>query len=543
MAEGETTFVFKANTKPAEDSLDQFGNKAVGVGKTIGTAFAGLFAASKALSFLQDSIDEAVQAEKAIKEFNFALKATGVYSEQVSQSFQDYASSLQKVTGVQDEVILGGAQTLIQIGELSGDLLNRTLVASLDLAAARGIDASNSFDMLARAAQGNVMPFAKLGVNFAENATNAEKLNTVLGFIESKFSGAAKEATKGYDGAIKNLKNSWSDLLESFGSGVTQSSIAINAINGLADSLKYLVVGGSYANALFKNMIEALLLMGKVGESVIYAISRMKFSTLGSEVSKATSTYAEHVAANNALITSYDSLNVKMTESTIPNFNKLTDAATSAKYTIDELRNAQALYEEELSKQTNFQNFVSGFNEGMKSMAGTAMSLGKTVSSTFANGMTNSFAAVGKALVKGENALGAFAKGMLSTLGTIAIQMGQFLMLAGLGFSLLPGGFSAAGAIAAGLGLTVLGGVLQALGGGGETPAAGGGGGTVGAGGTTSGSMFDIQTPEEERAKAETGVQIVVQGNIFDSKETGLQIANILNESFDTNGTIVRAFA
>jgi hypothetical protein len=51
------------------------------------------------------------------------------------------------------------------------------------------------------------------------------------------------------------------------------------------------------------------------------------------------------------------------------------------------------------------------------------------------------------------------------------------------------------------------------------------------------------QTPEQERAAAQTGVQVVVQGNIFDSRETGLQIAQIINDSFDLNGTIIRANA
>jgi hypothetical protein len=50
-------------------------------------------------------------------------------------------------------------------------------------------------------------------------------------------------------------------------------------------------------------------------------------------------------------------------------------------------------------------------------------------------------------------------------------------------------------------------------------------------------------TAEQERMAAQTGVQVIVQGNIFDSRETGLQIAQIINDSFDLNGTIIRSFA
>ena len=62
----------------------------------------------------------------------------------------------------------------------------------------------------------------------------------------------------------------------------------------------------------------------------------------------------------------------------------------------------------------------------------------------------------------GEFAADALAAAMLRSVGQIATQMGSMLILAGAGFSALPVGFSAAGAIVAGAGLVALGTALGA---------------------------------------------------------------------------------
>lgn len=88
--------------------------------------------------------------------------------------------------------------------------------------------------------------------------------------------------------------------------------------------------------------------------------------------------------------------------------------------------------------------------------------------------------AFGQLVVNGQGSWNDIAKSMLGALGSMAMQMGSFLILAGAGFAALPGGFSGAGAIAAGAGLVALGGVLKALAGGKSqagSPSASAGGG------------------------------------------------------------------
>lgn len=545
MAENNSvTFTLDADTKPAEQSVKSFLGGVEGLASKAGTALAGVFAASKMIDFFRDSVKEALEAEKAVKQFNFALKASGVFTEEVSKSFQDYAASLQKVTGVQDEVILRGAQTLIQIGQLSGQSLNRTLVASLDFAAARGVDAADAFEMLARAAQGNVTPFAKLGVEFQKNATDAQKFEQVLSFIEGRFNGAAKEATKGFQGALNNLSNTWSDLLENFGSGVTQSSFAVQAINALAESLKWVQVFASAAWAQIKNMGAALEYMGAIGVSVMNAITMLDMSRLTNGVSQATEAYKAHIVENNNAIISYDSLNAKMTEAVIPNFQKNKQAVeelTASMMAMNKTQDEYAAFME--SQDSSTQGFVNGFIQGMQRITQSSKQMGVAVSNTFKNGIGNAFASMGQALVNGEDAFGAFGKAILSMLGNIALQMGSFYIAAGIA-ALWLNPAQGAGMIAAGAALSVLGGVLQALGGGGAKAAASAGGeGAANAAVASGQDVIYNPTQEEERAKPETGVQVVVHGNILNNRESALEIVRVLSDSFDTNGTIVRGMA
>ena len=179
-----------------------------------------------------------------------------------------------------------------------------------------------------------------------------------------------------------------------------------------------------------------------------------------------------------------------------------------------------------------------------ESVNASTMKLRGIVQAGIVNGLTNSFAGLGKALAKSENGFQAFGKAVLSALGSMAIQIGSMLVSIGLGFQTLGPvlpvfGLSGGAAIAAGLGLIVLGGALQALGEGGETGAgtatATGGGGVVGAGGTADlGAVADGS--QLERNKPGTQIAVNIQGNVLDRRQTGIEIVEIIKEQFDTQG-------
>jgi len=168
------------------------------------------------------------------------------------------------------------------------------------------------------------------------------------------------------------------------------------------------------------------------------------------------------------------------------------------------------------------------------------------VQSNVVNGITSAFAGLGAALAKGENGFAAFGKAVIGALGAMAIQIGTMLVGIGLGFQALGPvipifGLSGTAAVIAGIALIGLGGVLSALGGGeaGSPAGSGGGAGFSGAGGFTDiNAQPDIVDENATRAKG-TVVNVNVAGNVFDRRESGLEIAKIIQEQFDLNGSII----
>lgn len=566
---GETTFVFKANTKPAEQAVDQFGDKVLDAGKKIGTAFAAYLSFKSIVGGIEKAIDAALEAEKATLAFNSALSMTGKFTEEASNGFQEFALSLEKTTGIQDEIILSNSALLVSLGKLSGDGLERATKAALDLSRGMQIDVGTAFDMVTKATQGNVMALARYGLEVNKSDSDSVKFAKTLEFIESRFGGMAQGNINTFDGALQKMKNGFGDVIESIGKMIISSpkltallgvigdkfydisesiQSSNKSIDGLVDKLfTFINVAANIlrpfevlSRVLISNMLLLPQVMLTVYEKLAMISDKFLHTNLAATVTGLKETIASARDAALAPVTGEESLFT----------TKIIDGASEAKNKVDELAASMtttlpaASEAATVGMESNWDQFFSGFKAGLTDMSKSISDLGKQVSSTFVNGFSNAFASMGKAIVKGQNLMAAFGGAILSTLGAIAIQMGQFYIAAGLATMFLNPA-SGIGMILAGGALATLGGVLQALGSGGETPAAGGssGGGTVGMGGTSGGSMFDVETPDSERAAPQTGVQVVVQGNVFDSKETGLQIANILNESFDTNGTIVRAFA
>jgi hypothetical protein len=176
----------------------------------------------------------------------------------------------------------------------------------------------------------------------------------------------------------------------------------------------------------------------------------------------------------------------------------------------------------------------------------SARAVARTINAALINGISGAFQSLGQALGKGEDAFAAFGNTILSSLGDILIAFGTMLIAVGLGLATVPVLFGLQGpaAVAAGIAATVLGGVMKGVAGAGggasaasaSTSTAGGGGaGSIGALSPTA-ELSDV-SQEQRRA---TNVTVNVQGNILDRRQTGLELAEILQESFDSNGTLVQ---
>jgi hypothetical protein len=155
--------------------------------------------------------------------------------------------------------------------------------------------------------------------------------------------------------------------------------------------------------------------------------------------------------------------------------------------------------------------------------------------------VTTGIQAIGASLVRGGAAFKDFSKLVLGIIGDMAIQIGTTMIAIGVGIdaikvslSTLSGGVL----IAAGIALVAVGGLLKALSGGSGLEGAGAVGGGFGGGAVAGGAAA---TGPETLIGTQQGTQVNVNvaGNILDRRESGLEIASVIQEYFNTNGQIV----
>tara|TARA_R110001632_G_scaffold52197_6_gene129732 strand:+ start:2823 stop:4745 length:1923 start_codon:yes stop_codon:yes gene_type:complete len=199
-----------------------------------------------------------------------------------------------------------------------------------------------------------------------------------------------------------------------------------------------------------------------------------------------------------------------------------------------------------------FKSIFDGFDEELaganKTAAGfqnTLKNLGKNSKKILVNGLGNAagqgFAAFGKALATGENGLKAFGDALLSSFGSMLVQQGTGFILQGIAQSIAGAG-SGAPLIAAGASMATFGGVLSGIGGGSTST-------SPSSGGDTGSSPFDESaqsalTGDEQTAQAGNIVNLTVEGNILDRRESASELVSIINEGIDSdNLTINQSFA
>lgn len=329
-------------------------------------------------------------------------------------------------------------------------------------------------------------------------------------------------------------------------------NIGRTAINGV----KALFVGlGSIANTIFLKIAEVY---GKITGDTSYADALKENAAVIDQ---------EFSAASDSAASSVDSIfegsfSEKLSEriAEVENFYiEVEGKAAVAKENI--IKNNEDLAtkssEQFITYGTVIEAFSEQFSTGItktkddfKNATKSIQSFAKKSADAMKNGIGTAaggaFAKFGQALVSGENALASFGKAFLGAIGQVLIQQGTAFILEGTAyaFSANPALQALApGLIGSGAAMATFGGILGAVAGGGGGGAAVGGGG-IGANSDIQTSSFSDDTetasPEDaERREKQTNVQLVVQGDIFDSEETGTRMAGILSNAFETQGIVL----
>lgn len=532
--------------KPATESGKKIGGaikqgiKDAGIAAVVGASLASA-AALAAAKIFADKVVEGIEAQiiqaEAVNKLNNSLATTGQFSAQASRELQNFASELQSVTRFGDEALIGQMAFAQSMGA-SAEQSKQIIKAATSMATALDMDLNSAVRNISKTLGGYA---GELGeVIPAMKGLTKEQLQAGEGVVllEKQFSAFAELSANTFAGRLEQLSNSYGDLKEKVGEGVVNSEFFV-----IAMQKSRIVLDNFIASADFTFVVRSLKSAALASVSLFESISKVALAiSVVSGNEKIVSFFGSYAAAAMKLKTELHGIS-EADERRAQNERLSTldkQGALIKEAELMKLRNAQSEYEEHLAKERAKAN-----SERLKNQQLELASFRNSIKTQFVGGMVSAFSSFGKAMATGGNAFKDFGSTVLNMVGSLATQMGQFFILIGAGMSATGAllGLSGGAAIAAGVGLTVLGGVLQGMAGGG-----GGGGGSVAttsAGGgvvesdatlvNTAGDITGINEPESIEKQQQ--VQVVVQGDILDNgDETATRILNILNENFDAKG-------
>lgn len=249
MAEEEVKIKYKVDDK-ATKPVNRIKLSTIALGTALGTlAVSGI---KKLISSFNNFINLAGIQEQAVNNINQALIRNGTFTAEASKRAQEFASSLQQQTAFGDEAILNAQALLAELGNLSGEGLEKATESTLDLATRLNIDLKTASQLVGKSIGSSTNALARYGVQVEGAVGSTERLDNVVEGIGKLFGGAAKKETLTFAGQVKQLQNEIGDLQENIG------FLIIKAIRPLVKIVK---VGTSLINRNFNDMVKNVSLL------------------------------------------------------------------------------------------------------------------------------------------------------------------------------------------------------------------------------------------------------------------------------------------
>lgn len=166
-----------------------------------------------------------------------SLEILGKYSKETYDSLKAFASEMQEVANVGDEVVEGLMSMGMNLGELSGTRLKEATRAAIGLAEVLEKDVNTTMMLVSRAAQGQFDLFTRYGIQLDTNMTAQEKWTVIMekgakgfGIVTAKAQTALARITA--------IKNTFGDLLEKVGFAIFEKEGTVDGLNAINEKLK-----------------------------------------------------------------------------------------------------------------------------------------------------------------------------------------------------------------------------------------------------------------------------------------------------------------
>ncbi|MBR1750849.1 MAG: hypothetical protein IJ740_08225 [Ruminococcus sp.] len=252
-ADGHLNFDTKINTRGVEKGLGTIEGLAGGL-RSVFTKLGAVIGVAFSVSALQRFTKEArelwnVQLEAETKLETILGRNLGAARDQI-QAVKDYASALQEVGVIGDEVQLSGLQELATYIENAGSLRTMNEVLNDMLAQQYGLNATAESavtiaTMLGKVLSGQTGALSRYGYSFTaaqeqllKFGTEEQRVATLAEVVEQSVGGINEALANTDAGRMKQLENTMGDIKEEFGAAVTQIQVLfLPALKRLAQML------------------------------------------------------------------------------------------------------------------------------------------------------------------------------------------------------------------------------------------------------------------------------------------------------------------
>lgn len=556
----------KAGSKFSEGFKDKVNRNSKTLLSGVNIAIAGIAAAVGAAFASKQFIDAATKQQDAVNKLGQSLKSAGSFSQEALKDFQSFASGLQSTTTIGDELTLELA-SLARNFTKTNDEAKRLTQAAIELSAATGLSLEGSVKNLGKSFGGLT---GELGESIPQikNFTKEQlQAGAAIDLVLKRFGGSAAAQAQTFTGSLAQLSNKFGDLKELIGNIIITSPALVKLFNIISKAItdtSERITKLSENRDILGDLLNAFISFGQSFLKFVVRPLEFVFNSVKLIFSATEVLLQAFVGTLGGLLGAIagplESLGIisKETETSLKTFaesskevfGQTLDGATQAfdglfnrDFTdqgillAENLRLALQPTKDAMKEEINGATTEAekGADSFIDRLIKFRIDISKQLNQGFGNIVASSIQKLAQNLADGKSLFDDFGNFVLGLIGDLAIQIGTFIVATAIAKSALFGPVELG--VAEGAALIVTGVLIKSLAGGGGSAPTGsalssGGGGGIGS--SIEESEAVTETPDQ------TSVSVVIQGDVLDSEDSGLRIAQILNNAFDKQGVVIK---
>lgn len=226
-----------AASREVEQVRSRFGRLGDFLRRNLVVSFAAVAGAvAGVVTAFRSAVSAAQEQEEAVRALDAALAGLGPAAESVSEALQQQAAALQQTTRFGDEAIIQQQALLATLG-VQADQIPQATRATVDLAEALGISLESAARNVGRTVGGFAGELGELVPELKELSTEALRSGEGIELLAERFEGRAAAAADTFRGRVSQVRNAFSDLLETLGESIIENERITRSLEAVRDVL------------------------------------------------------------------------------------------------------------------------------------------------------------------------------------------------------------------------------------------------------------------------------------------------------------------